>query len=131
MQRNSLNALGETEMEVLNHVWELGSATVAQVRERILTSREVAYTTVMTVMKNLADKGYLEFSQKGVAYEYRPARTATEVRGGIAQNLLEKVFDGSALQLVETLVRNEELSESDLTEIKKLIDSLEENGNRD
>ncbi|MBT8399821.1 MAG: BlaI/MecI/CopY family transcriptional regulator [Rhodothermia bacterium] len=132
MQRNSLSSLGETEMEVLNHVWELGSATVAQVRERILATRDVAYTTIMTVMKNLSDKGYLEFSQKGAAYEYRPARTATEVRSGIAQSLVDKVFEGSTLQLVETLVRNEDLSESDLTEIRKLIDSLEEkDGNRD
>ena len=47
-------------MEILHHAWELGEATVTDVQERILNERKVAYTTVMTIMKNLNDKGYLE-----------------------------------------------------------------------
>ena len=65
MKRKSLTPLGETEMEVLHHVWDLGRATVADVQARILRERKVAYTTVMTVMKKLADKGYLQFEMDG------------------------------------------------------------------
>ena len=57
MKKKALTPLGETEMEVLQHVWQLRQATVAQVHERILISRKVAYTTIMTVMKKLSDKG--------------------------------------------------------------------------
>jgi len=55
--KKSITPLGETEMEVLHHVWDLQDATVADVHERILSDRKVAYTTVMTVMKNLKKKG--------------------------------------------------------------------------
>ena len=54
MRRRSLSRLGETEMEVLHHVWALGEASVADVHASILKTRPVAYTTVMTVMKKLA-----------------------------------------------------------------------------
>ena len=112
-------------MEVLNHVWSLGTATVADVRERILETRKVAYTTIMTVMKNLADKGYLRFEQKGAAYLYSAARPPAEVKGRLTKQLVQMVFDGSPLDLVETLVRSEDLSEDDLEEIRKMIDRLE------
>ena len=63
--RNPLTPLGGTEMEVLRHVWDLGTATVRDVHDRIRDERRIAYTTVMTVMKNLAEKGYLSFERDG------------------------------------------------------------------
>ena len=59
--KKSLTPLGESEMEILHHVWDLGEATVSEVKERINEERKVAYTTVMTIMKNLYEKGYLQY----------------------------------------------------------------------
>lgn len=132
MKRKSLTPLGETEMEVLHHVWELRRATVADVHGRILKERKVAYTTVMTVMKKLADKGYLTYKKDGTTYVYAPARTAEEVQFGLLSSLVDKVFKGSPTALVQTLVRHETLSDTEREEILQLIESLDDgNGNPD
>lgn len=73
MRNKSTLSLGDSEMEVLGHVWELKTATVAQVQERILKKRKVAYTTVMTMMQNLAKKGYLQYEKDGMSYVYSAA----------------------------------------------------------
>ena len=88
MRRRTLNPLGETEMEVLQHVWTLGSATVSDVHERILATREVAYTTVMTVLKKLATKGYLTYERDGNAYVYSAAQPPDEVRADLLRGCL-------------------------------------------
>ena len=126
MQRKSLTHLGETEMEVLHHVWDLGEATVADVRERVLKDRDVAYTTVMTVLKKLAEKGYLDYHKEGRSYVYQPAEEPDAVQHSLLQRLMEKVFRGSPTALVQTLVQREDLSEDEREEIKALIDALDD-----
>jgi BlaI family transcriptional regulator, penicillinase repressor len=124
--KKSLTPLGETEMEVLHHVWELGEASVADVRERILERRNVAYTTIMTVMKNLADKGYLKYRKKGISYIYSPLKKPEDVRYNLIDRLVDNVFHGSARDLVQALVKNENLSDEERREIKKMIESMED-----
>lgn len=126
MRGRSVTPLGETEMEILNHVWELGEATVADVRERMLGKRRVAYTTVMTIMKNLTEKGYLTYEKRGVAYVYSPARPAEEVRRSIVGDLVKKVFKGSPLALVQTLVRREDLTDEQRRKLITFIQELED-----
>lgn len=130
MRKRSLSPLGETEMEVLHHVWEMKRATVADVRTRILQDRNVAYTTVMTVMKNLADKGYLDFEKEGNTYVYTPGRDADEVRHSLLHGLLRKVFKGSPSALVQTLIRYEDLSEDERREIVDMIEKMEDDNER-
>lgn len=130
MRKRSLTPIGETEMEVLHHVWELGRASVADVRERILQTRKVAYTTVMTVMKNLAEKGYLDFEKVGNSYVYFPKQEAEEVQHRLLRNLLSKVFRGSPAALVQTLIKYEDLSDEQRTEILALIRQMEEDDAR-
>lgn len=124
--KKSLTPLGETEMEVLHHVWELGEATVKDVKERILEDRQVAYTTIMTVMKNLADKGYLKYRKDGVTYVYSPAQEPESVRFNLVKDLVKKVFKGSPSELVQTLVEGEKLTKADKKEILRLIDNMRE-----
>ena len=126
MNRKSLTPLGETEMEVLHHVWDLGRATVADVQARILHDRNVAYTTVMTVMKKLADKGYLQFAKEGATYVYSAARSPEEVQRSLVDDLVSKVFRGSSLALVQTLVRHEDLTDEERRDIKQFIEAMEE-----
>jgi predicted transcriptional regulator len=126
MRKKSLTQLGETEMEVLHHVWDLGEATVADVRERILEERDVAYTTIMTVMKKLADKGYLQYHKDGRTYVYAPAQEPDKVQHSLLRRLMESVFEGSPMALVQTLVRHEDLSDEERDEIRKMIDAMED-----
>jgi len=126
MRSKSLTPLGETEMEVLHLVWEMDNATVAEVHTRLLQERQVAYTTIMTVMKNLANKGYLTYVKEGLSYRYSPARQPDEVQHSLLKSVLDKVFKGSPLALVQNLVQQESLSESELDELKSLIDDLDD-----
>ncbi|MDZ7771520.1 MAG: BlaI/MecI/CopY family transcriptional regulator [Balneolaceae bacterium] len=124
--KKSLTPFGETEMEVLHHVWNFGEATVKQVQKRVLEDREVAYTTIMTVMKNLADKGYLKYRKDGVTYVYSPAVEPESVRFSLVNDIMTKVFKGSPKELVQTLVKGESLTDKDREEIKKMIDSMDD-----
>lgn len=124
--KKSLTPLGETEMEILHHVWELKEATVADVQERILAERKVAYTTVMTIMKNLNDKGYLKYRKDGVTYVYSAAQKPEDVQFNLIGKLIDKVFKGSPSALIQTLVKNENLTEEERADIKKLIDGMED-----
>ena len=126
MRKKSLTQLGETEMEVLHHVWDLGEATVADVRERVLKERDIAYTTIMTVMKKLADKGYLQYHKEGRTYVYAPAQEPNKVQHNLLRRLMESVFEGSPMALVQTLVQHEDLSDKERNEIRQMIDAMEE-----
>ncbi len=131
MKKSSLTSLGETEMEVLHHVWDLGEATVSDVRERVLEDRDVAYTTIMTVMKKLAEKGYLSYRKDGRSYVYSPARPPGDVQHSLLRRVMDKVFGGSPTALVQTLVQREELSDADRRELVALINEMAEDDDDD
>ena len=120
--RNPITPLGGTEMEVLQQVWTLGRATAREVHDRI--DRPVAYTTVTTVIKNLADKGYLTFERDGATFVYTAARPADEVRQSLLSSVVDKVFGGSARTLIQTLARHESLTEAEQAEVERLLQQL-------
>jgi predicted transcriptional regulator len=126
MKKKSLFPLGETELEVMQHVWVLGEARVGDVRDRILGSRRVAYTTVMTVMRNLAEKGYLAYQQDGASYVYSATRSERDVQESILEQLVGKMFDGSSGALIQTLVNRESLTEDERAELIDAINKLED-----
>src|SRR5690625_1907865 len=123
-RRKALTPLGETEMEVLHHVWELGEATVADVLEQILESRKVAYTTIMTVMRNLAGKGYLKFIEVWVSYVYSAAIQPDEVRYSLIDGLVDKVFHGSEESLDQTLVKSEKRTPEERENNRVMIEGM-------
>lgn len=124
MRSKSLTALGETEMEILHLVWEHAPATVADIHEHLLKRRKVAYTTVMTVLKNLTKKGFLQYEKRGTQYVYSAARAPERVQHSLVRSLIDKVFKGSPTALLQTLVRYESLSDADRAELQRLIDEL-------
>lgn len=130
-RKKSLTPLGETEMEVLQLVWEMEEATVNDVRDVILEERDVAYTTIMTVMKNLADKGYLKYRKDGVTYVYSPAQPPEDVRFSLLENVMSKVFQGSPTALVQALVQRQNLSDEERQELRALIDTLDDDDGDD
>ncbi len=123
-RKKNITPLGETEMEVLQHIWSLEKATVAQVHERVLATRKVAYTTIMTVMKKLADKGYLSFEKDGATYVYSQAKSQEEVQQTLISSLVDQAFQGSPAALIQTLVKKEALSDAERNDILKLIEDL-------
>jgi BlaI family transcriptional regulator, penicillinase repressor len=108
------------ELEIMKIVWECERATVRDVYEALLEKRKVAYTTVMTMMKILEQKGFLKKSQEDRAYVYRAAQPKGQVIGAMVRDFINRVFNGSAEPLLVHLVEQHHLSQQDLEEITKM-----------
>jgi len=109
--------LTEQELEIMKIVWQRESATVRDVYETLRERRQIAYTTVMTMMRILERKGHLKVSRADRAYVYRPARPRQRVVGEMVREFVDRVFGGAAEPLVQHLVRDRHLTEEDLREI--------------
>lgn len=114
--------LGDQELQIMKVVWERGSVTVRDVYEDLLARRHVAYTTVMTMMNILEQKGYLKKSAGADrAYVYEPAQARKTVIRGMVREFLERVFNGSADPLMAHLVEDKHVSKEDLDELRKAL----------
>ncbi len=107
MRQGLGQVLGPLESEIMWLVWQQGQATVKQIHRVLSRRREIAYTTVMTTMSRLADKGIMRRTRRGMAYIYRPTMTKAEfdhwVLRSVLAGLLEN-FDASTMDyLVEYL----------------------------
>ena len=102
-------------------VWSLGRATVRDVYEALRGRRKVAYTSVMTVMNILEQKGHLKKKQEDRAYLYRPARPRAQVLGALVRDFVDRVFQGAAKPMLVHLVEDRRLSQEDLAEIRRLL----------
>jgi predicted transcriptional regulator len=120
--RTKSRTLTEQELEIMKIVWELQTATVRDVYETLLRRRKIAYTTVMTMMNILEEKGYLKKRAGEKAHVYRPAQAKTQVIRAMVQDFVNRVFNGSARPLLVQLVRDRHLSEKDLAEIARQIE---------
>ena len=123
--KNETPKLTDAELEIMHVVWELDNATVREVHERLNQHRALAYTTVMTMMNILEEKGHLTRNKQGRAYRYEPVRPKSQVISGMVDDFVGKVFEGSARPLVLGLVKDRKLSEKDLEEIARLIKEVE------
>ncbi len=123
--RPKSTTLTEQELELMKIVWELGKPTVREVYETLLERRKVAYTTVMTMLNVLADKGRLKKRKQGKAYVYQPSESRQKVVGSMVKEFVGRVFDGSAKPLLVQLVEDRKLSEEDLDEIRRMIRASE------
>lgn len=112
-------------------IWRLGEATVAQVRGVLERTHGPAYTTVMTVMSRLAEKGMLRRQKRGRAYLYRPVAERAEVAGSILSNVVERLYSGSSSAAIAHLIETrEDVSESELERLEQLIRERRRRHNR-
>ena len=118
--RHPSKTLTEQELEIMKVIWERERVTVRDVYEALLERRKVAYTTVMTMMKILEQKGFLKKTQEDRAYLYRPAQAKRQVIGAMVKDFVNRVFNGSAEPLLVHLVEDHHLSQKDLEEIARL-----------
>lgn len=102
-------------------VWDRGNATVRDVYETLLERRRVAYTSVMTMMNILEQKGHLKRKQVDRAYLYESTKPRAQVTRGMVREFVDRVFNGSAEPLLLHLVEDEKLTEKDLDEMKRIL----------
>ena len=107
-------------------IWRTGTSTVRDVYETLLKERKIAYTTVMTMMNILEQKGYLKKSQKDRAFTYQATRPQKQVIRGMVREFVDRVFNGSAEPLLLHLIEDRRVSEEDLDEIRRLLHETSE-----
>ena len=117
--------LTPSELEIMKIVWRQGEVSVRDVYETLLSRRRVAYTTVMTMMKVLEDKGHLKKRQEERAYIYRATRPEAAVLRSMVREFVERVFGGSAQPLLVHLVRDRKLTADQIDEVARLIKEAE------
>ena len=121
MSRRAFDDLGELQKAVLEVVWALGEATVNQAKIK-LGRRKLAYTTVLSVMQKLDKAGWLIHREEGRTYVYRPTMTRAEAKSSSLRQFINRVCGGDPLAMFQHLLDAEELTVSDLAELRKMID---------
>ena len=117
---NSEIRLGRLELQIMNVVWDRGKATVHDVKSA-LSQRKPAYSTILTMMRKLEAKGYLEHDVDERTYVYRPTISKKAVCHGILGDVMDRLFEGSPSLLLNSLVEQNRISEKELRKIQKLI----------
>lgn len=115
------NILTRQELEIMKMVWDRGETTVRDVYEALREERKIAYTTVMSMMKTLEEKGHLAKRPQGRAYVYRPTQSKRQVVRKMVRDFIDRVFDGSAQPLLLHLIRERHVSEKEVDEIRRMI----------
>ena len=120
MVRQKSENLTPLELEIMNVLWETGAANVQTVQQRL--GRELAYTTVQTMLNILHRKHKVKRSLKDRAYFYRPAVSRTQVATQTVGDLVDRLFGGSAESLVMNLVETKHLTPEKLARLKEMIE---------
>ena len=107
-------------------VWKLESATVRDVYERLRARRDIAYTTVLTMMKILEQKGYVKKTRADKAFLYRAARQRAQVIAGMVREFVDRVFDGASRPMLLHLVKDAKLSEKERRALLRAIERVED-----
>jgi BlaI family transcriptional regulator, penicillinase repressor len=121
--------LGEGELAVMRVLWDDGPLTVREVMERLHErGRTVAYTTVMTFLTRLEQKGVVSSNKRDTAYVYRAKVTRESVSASRIRTLLDQLYDGAAAPMLLQLIENERLSPEELAQLRKMINDLDTRG---
>ena len=120
MQEKPLTPL---ELAIMNVLWDRGPSTVAEVKPEL--AGDLAYTTVMTMLNVLLRKKKVKRVQDGRAFRYRPIVTRQRATGSAVEDLVQRMFGGSAEALLMTLVETKGLDSKDLERLSKIVAEAE------
>jgi BlaI family penicillinase repressor len=122
MVRPRAKELTQRELEVMHVFWKRGEATVADVRDALAASgRDLAYTTVATLIRILSEKGFLKQTNRERPFLYRPARSFEEVSDSILGDLVQRVFHGSREQLLLRLLEQKTLTSEERAVLEAIL----------
>ena len=120
MSKKKRPAMSPAETEVLRLVWNIKEATVQQVYDALPANRKVTYVTVATLLRRLEEKGYLKHRVRGKAFIYMPAVKKEEVISRTISDMVQRLFGGNPVPLMQHLAMHSEISEEDIERLRKL-----------
>ena len=112
----------ELELEILKILWRDGVSPVRHVRDELAVQRDLAYTSVMTTMNIMTDKGYLRRTRKKGGYVYKPCITRESTASRMMGDVVNRVFAGSAVAAMLHLVETGDIDETELAALRALLD---------
>lgn len=114
------------EWEILQALWTLGPATVREVHETLANERPVQYTTTLKLMQILTEKGLVRRDERERAHRYEPTVTREELQSDVVEDLLERVFGGSAAELMQRALSRRRPSRKQVAELRRMIENWED-----
>ncbi len=127
---NKPNKPTAAELEILAVLWEKDAATVKEVHEIINARKPTGYTTVLKIMQIMREKGLVERDDANKAHVFRAIEAQAETQRNLVADLIEKVFRGSALGLVQHVLEAKPASAEELKKIRKMIKKAERKGEK-
>jgi predicted transcriptional regulator len=129
MAKNKNEGLTPLELEIMDVLWELGSANVQMAQQGL--KRELAYTTVQTMLNILHRKGKVKRTLKNRAYFYKPTVSRSQFVSHAVEDVIDRLFGGSAESLVMSLVETKHLTPEKLARLNRLLEEAQEEGDGD
>ena len=126
MARKKSPTLTEAELRLMEVLWEKRSATVGEVLAGLPDDTALAYSTVLTTLRILENKGYVAHAESGRAFIYHPLIGRDEARRNATQQLVRRFFDNSPGLLALSLLEQEHIDEDELARLKALIERSKE-----
>jgi predicted transcriptional regulator len=120
--RKKSASLTDAELRLMDVLWEKGAATVAEVVEGLPKGVPLHYSTVLTTLRILENKGYLKHNKEGRAFVYRPLIGRDQERENAVSHLLRRFFDGSPELLMLNLVEGRKIGPEELQRLRKKIE---------
>lgn len=122
MARPSSKHPTELELEILKIIWREGPLAVREVRDLLAEKRDLAYTSVMTIMNIMTRKGYLKRTKQGRGFTYEAKISKQATSRGMLSDVVNRVFGGSAMAAMLNLLETNDLDDRELEELRTLID---------
>jgi BlaI family transcriptional regulator, penicillinase repressor len=116
-----LHRLGDLQLDIMKLLWARLEATVSDINDALGPKRDFAYTTVATMLRKMETRGLVTHRIEGRTFVYAPAVPEEAVTRGMADHLVDRLFEGSLTDVVSHLLSTREVSRHELTEIEKLI----------
>jgi predicted transcriptional regulator len=120
----------DSELEILNILWQRGPSTVREVHEILEKSKDAGYTTTLKLMQIMHDKGLLKRDDSNKSHVYTANISQEKTQGQLVKRMIDNVFNGSAAQLVMQALGHHKTDKAELDEIKKYLDELERNNKK-
>jgi predicted transcriptional regulator len=117
----------ESELEIMQVLWEHGPLTVRQVNDKLQEQRKVGYTTTLKIMQIMTEKELLTRNTAHRSHVYTPALPPDQVKSSILDHILKTVFNGNRSSLIVQALGNKRVTAHELKEIKRVIEEMEGN----
>jgi BlaI family penicillinase repressor len=114
-----------SELEILQVLWTRGPSTVREVYEVLGEKRDIGYTSVLKLMQIMTEKGSVRRNETQRAHVYEVCQPAEKTKRGLAADVLERVFDGSASELMMHALAGHRASKEEIAELRRLINEYE------